>query len=69
MSSSSSLSCVFCNQSIEEGDEVADVQFGEAETNTSNEFVGEIVYSSQIETSHLDCYVKALDLFQEKGGA
>lgn len=63
------MNCLFCDQPIEEGDEVADVQFGEAETNADEVFIGEISYSSQVETVHLHCYEKARDQFQRKGGA
>jgi len=63
------MNCLFCDQPIAEGDEVADIQMGEAETNSDNEFVGEIIYTDQIETGHLACYEKAVDQFQRKGGA
>lgn len=62
------MDCAFCVEPIEERDEVADTQFGEAETDKDGEFFGEVLYSSSIETSHRECYEKALDLFQRKGG-
>lgn len=63
------MDCPLCLEAIEEGDEVADTQYGEAETDEDGEFVGDVLYGSVIETSHVKCYKKAIELFQEKGGA
>jgi len=63
------MDCPFCLEPIEEGDGVADTQYGEARTDADDEFVGEIDYGSVAETGHVKCYERAIELFQEKGGA
>jgi len=60
------MDCLFCGEEIEDGDEIADAQHGEAVIREGEEeWRGQVKYGSVIKTVHADCFEKAQDNFNE----